>query len=160
LNTRFQGKWKEYRDESQFAADQTIQAGLGIVFTALPKPLMPEVSVQHGTAPAESLFVQSSWVDSQGDESALSPVNGLIVNNQSTISVQMAEGVLGAPPAALGWNVYVGSDAASITLQNGNPLSVGSTWTLPASGIVDGEPGGDGQAPRYFVPVSRQIRRG
>ena len=75
---------------------------LGIVFTPLPKPQMPEVSVQQGNAPAESLFVQTSWVDSQGDESALSPVNGLVVNNQSTISVQMAEGALGAPPAAFG----------------------------------------------------------
>jgi hypothetical protein len=84
----------------------------------------------------------------------------MVVNNQSTISVQMAAGALGAPPAALGWNVYVGSDAAMITLQNGNPLSIGSTWTLPASGIVNGETGGNGQAPRYFVPVSRQIRRG
>jgi hypothetical protein len=160
LNTRFQGKWKEYQDESQYAADQTIQAGLGIVFTPLPKPQMPEVSVQHGTAPAESLFVQTSWVDAQGDESALSPVNGLVVNNQSTISVQMAEGDLGAPPAALGWNVYVGSDAATITLQNGNPLVIGSTWTLPASGIMAGQIGGNGQKPNYFVPVSRQIRRG
>jgi hypothetical protein len=160
LNTRFQGKWKEYRDESQFAADQTIQAGLGIVFRPLPKPQMPEVSVQQGSAPAESLFVQTSWVDSQGDESALSPVNGLIVNNLSAISVQMAEGALGSPPAALGWNVYIGSNSNRITLQNGNPLSIGSTWTLPASGIVDGDEGGNGQAPQCFVPVSRQIRRG
>jgi len=160
LNTRFQGKWKEYQDETNYAADQTIQAGLGIVFKPLPKPQMPEVSVQEGIAPAEPLFVQTSWLDSQGDESALSPVNGLIVNNHSTISVQMAEGALGAPPAALGWNVYVGSDASLITLQNGNPLSIGSTWTLPASGIVAGEEGGNGQVPQYFVPVSRQIRRG
>ena len=160
LNTRFQGKWKEYQDESQFASDQTIQAGLGIVFKPLPKPQMPEVSVQQGSAPAESLLVQSSWVDSRGDESALSPVHGLVVNNLSSITVQMSEGALEAPPAALGWNVYVGSGANQITLQNGNPLSIGSTWTLPASGIVDGEVGGNGQAPQCFVPVSRQIRRG
>jgi hypothetical protein len=160
LNTRFQGKWKEYQDETKYAADQTIQAGLGIVFKPLPKPQMPEVSVQQGTAPAEALFVQSSWLDSQGNEGALSPVHGLIVGAQSTITVQMAEGALASPPAALGWNVYVGSDAGLITLQNGNPLIIGSTWTLPASGIVDGEAGGNGQAPQCFVPISRQIRRG
>jgi hypothetical protein len=160
LNTRFHGKWREYQNETSYAADQTIQAGLGIVFQPLPKPQMPEVSVQEGSAPAESLFVQSSWVDSQGNESALSPVNGLVVNNGSTISVQMAEVALEAPPAALGWNVYLGSDASHITLQSGNPLSIGSTWTLPASGIVDGGEGGSGQAPQFFVPVCRQIRRG
>jgi hypothetical protein len=160
LNTRFRGKWKEYQDESQFAADVTIQAGLGIVFTPLPKPQMPEVSVQQGNAPAESLFVQTSWVNSEGNESALSPVNGLVLNNQSAITVQMAEGALGAPPAALGWNVYVGSSASQITLQNGNPLVIGSTWTLPASGIVNGAEGGNGQSLQFIVPISRQIRRG
>jgi hypothetical protein len=160
LNTRFQGKWKEYQDEAQFAADVTIQAGLGIVFTPLPKPQLPEVSVQQGNAPAESLFVQTSWLNSQGNESALSPVHGLVLNNGSTITVQMAEGALAAPPAALGWNAYVGSDASRITLQNGNPLVIGSTWTLPATGIVNGAEGGNGQVPQFIVPVSRQIRRG
>jgi hypothetical protein len=160
LNTRFQRKWKEYQGESQFAADQTIQAGLGIVFTPLPKPQMPEVSVQQGRAPAESLFVQTSWVNLKGSESALSPINGLVLSNQSTITVQMAEGALAAPAAALGWNVYVGSEANQITLQNGNPLVIGSTWTLPVSGIVNGAEGGNGQSPQFLVPISRQIRRG
>lgn len=160
LNTRFEGKWKEYQDETKSAADQAIHAGLGIVFKPLPKPLMPEVSVQEGNAPAESLLVQTSWLDAQGNESSPSPVNGLVVNNQSGITVQMAEGALESPPAALAWNVYVGSDASRITLQNGNPLTIGSTWTLPASGIVDGEQGGDGQSPNFIIPISRQIRRG
>jgi len=160
LNTRFEGKWKEYQDETKFAADQTIQAGLGIVFKPLPKPKMPEVSVQQGNAPAESLFVQTSWLDAQGNEGALSPVNGLVTSNGSSISVQMAEGALRSPPAAFGWNIYLGSSANEITLQNGNPLTIGSTWGLPASGIVDGPQPGSGQLPNYIVPVSRQIRRG
>ena len=160
LNTRFQGKWKEYQAETKYAADQTIQAGLGIVFVPLPKPQMPEVSMQHGNSPAESIYVQTAWVDANGDESALSPINGLVLNSQSTISVQMAEGANGAPPAALGWNIYVGSVVSQITLQNGNPLITGSTWTLPSTGIVNGPAGGNGQTPQYIVPVSRQIRRG
>jgi hypothetical protein len=160
LNTRFQGKWKEYRQEVKHGSDQALHAGLGIVFTPLPKPHMPEVSVQQGVAPAEPFYVQVSWIDSEGNESALSPVNGLVVNSQSSISVQMAEGALQAPPAAFGWNVYVGSNTDSITLQNGNPLSIGSTWSLPASGIENGPRGGDGQSPDFIVPISRQIRRG
>ena len=160
LNTRFQGKWTEYQDESKYAADQAIQAGLGIVFKPLPRPQMPEVSVQQGTAPAESLYVQSSWVDSQGSEGALSPINGLLVNNQSSISVQMAEGALEAPPAAFGWNVYVSSNARRLTLQNGNPLTIGSTWHLPDTGIVDGREAGAGQPPDFIIPMCRQIRRG
>jgi hypothetical protein len=160
LNTRFQGKWTEYQKAARYASDLTIQAGLGIVFKPLPKPQLPEVAVQQGGAPAESLFVQTSWVDSQGIESALSAVNGLVVGNQSGITVQMAEGALEAPPAAFGWNVYVGSNSNHITLQNGNPLTIGSTWQLPVSGIEDGEVGGNGQLPNFIVPICRQIRRG
>jgi hypothetical protein len=160
LNTRFEAKWKEYEREVKHAADQTLHAGLGIVFKPLPKPHMPEVSLQQGSTPAEALYVQVSWLDLDGNESALSPVNGLVANNQSSITVQMAEGALQAPPAALGWNVYVGSNTDSITLQNGNPLSIGSTWTLPASGIVNGPRGGEGQLPVFIIPISRQIRRG
>jgi hypothetical protein len=160
LNTRFEGKWKQYREEAKRAFEHTIQVGLGVVFKPLPKPKLPPVSIQQGTAPAEPLFVRTSWVNGRGGESALSPINGMVVNNQSGISVQMSEGVLEAPAAALGWNVYVGSDADRITLQNGNMLALGSTWNLPASGIVDGVTATNGQSPDYFVSVSRQIRRG
>jgi hypothetical protein len=160
LNTRFEAKWKQYQDETRSAADQTIQAGIGIVFKPLPKPQMPQVSVQQGNAPAESLYVQTCWLDSQSNEGALSPINGLVANNQSTITVQMAEGELQAPPAAQGWNVYVGSTVNEITRQNGNPLTLGSTWSLPATGIVDGPQSSGGQVPNCVVPISRQIRRG
>lgn len=160
LNTRFNAKWLEYQEEAKLAADQALHAGLGIVYTPLPKPHMPEVTVQKGVAPAEPLYVQVSWVNSQGVESALSPINGVVANSQSGITVQTAEGALQSPPAALGWNVYVGSDENSITLQNGNPLNIGSTWSLPASGIVNGPKGGDGQKPDFIIPISRQIRRG
>ncbi len=160
LNTRFQAKWTEYQQEAKGASDQLLHSGLGIVFKPLPKPAMPVVSIQQGVAPAESLYVQVSWLDSQGNESALSPVNGLVANSQSSISVQTAEGALQSPPGALGWNVYLGSNSDRITLQNGNPLSIGSTWSLPPTGIVDGAPGGDGQSPDLFIPISRQTRRG
>ncbi len=160
LNTRFKAKFTEYQLEVRHASDQALHAGLGIVYKPLPKPKMPQVAVQAGIAPAEPLYVQVSWLDSQGNESALSPVNGVVANSQSSISVQTAEGALQSPPAALGWNVYVGSNEDVITLQNENPLSIGSTWSLPASGIANGRSGGDGQVPDFIVPISRQIRRG
>jgi hypothetical protein len=160
LNTRFHAKWQEYLQDTKVAADQALHAGLGIVYSPLPKPQLPEVSVQAGVAPQEPLYVQTTWLNSQGAESAPSPVNGLVANAQSGISVQMAEGALKSPPAAFGWNVYLGSNEAIITLQNGNPLSIGSTWSLPASGIVSGSKSGDGQKPDFIIPISRQIRRG
>ena len=160
LNTRFNAKWQEYQQETKIAADQALHAGLGIVYNPLPQPQLPEVSLQAGVAPQEALYVQVTWLNSTGVESAPSPVYGLVANAQSSISVQMSEGALEAPPAAFGWNIYLGSNEDSITLQNGNPLSIGSTWSLPASGIVNGSKSGDGQKPDFIIPISRQIRRG
>ncbi len=160
LNTRYEAKWKQYLQDLRNVSDEALHAGLGIVFNPLPKPAMPEVSVQQGTAPQGSLYVQVSWVDAQGDQSALSPINGVVLGSNSSITVQMAEGALGTPATAFGWNVYVGTSPTAITLQNGNPLISGSTWSLPASGVVNGPRGGDGQKPDFIVPISRQIRRG
>ena len=104
--------------------------------------------------------MQTTWLDDQGNEGAPSPINGVVLAANSGITVQMAEGALDVPPTAIGWNVYVGTTANKITLQNGNPLLIGSTWSVPVSGVVDSIAPGHGQKPDYTVPVSRQIRRG
>ena len=74
LNTRFQGKWTEYQQEAQDAADMVFMSGLGIVYNALPKPAMPQLSIAPGSTLSQSVFVQTSWVDANGNESAPGPV--------------------------------------------------------------------------------------
>jgi hypothetical protein len=160
LNTRFQGKWTEYQQEAQLAADYAFQSGIGIVFNPLPEPGLPLVSIQTGTSGAAALYVQTTWVDSKGGESAPSPVNGLILAAGSSITVAMAEGSVGAPPAAVGWNVYIGVDQGSATRQTSVPQQIGSTWELPASGITSGSVAGQGQMPNFFIRTSKQILRG
>ncbi len=160
LNTRFQGKWTEYQQQASDASDIAFASGLGIVYTALPKPALPLVSVESGSLPAESVFIQTSWMDSRGDESALSPVNGLILSGASSLAVSMAEGALGAPETAMGWNVYVSTSDTGLTRQNGQPLPVGSVWQMPANGLIQGALPIDGQQPDYIIQLSRQIQRG
>jgi len=160
LNTRFQGKWNEYQRESKSAADYAFQSGIGIVFNPLPEPALPLVSVQTGSSSAAGLYVQTTWVDIKGCESAASPVNGLILPAGSSISVAMAEGSVGAPAAAVGWNVYIGVDQSAATRQTTAPQQIGSTWQLPASGITSGSQVGPGQMPNFFVRTSKQILRG
>ena len=160
LNTRFQGKWTEYQKQASDAADMVFMSGVGIVYKPLPKPAMPLASIQTGTAPAQSLFLQTAWVDGDGNESALSPVNGQILAASSSLVLGMAEGVLQAPIAAAGWNVYASSTADVVTKQNSQPLAIGSTWTLPSSGLIDGSQPLGGQQPNYYVTLSRQIQRG
>ncbi len=160
LNTRFQGKWTEYQQESKSACDLFYQSGVAIVYDPLSKPAMPLLSVQTGSLPAQSIFIQTAWVDATGNESALSIANGSVLPDNSSFAVAMAEGALGAPTAAAGWNVYASSQSENLTRQNSDPLAIGSTWQLPSSGLQVGPNPIDGQAPAFYITLSKQIRRG
>ncbi|HEY7306510.1 MAG TPA: hypothetical protein VH601_20460 [Bryobacteraceae bacterium] len=160
LNTRFQAKWTEYQNEADQASQMYFMSGVGIVYKPLPRPALPLVSVQDGNSPAQAMFVQTAWVGAAGHESALSPVNGLILNQDSTIVVSMAEGVTGAPTAAAGWNVYASSSENDLTRQNFAPLPIGATWQLPSTGLSEGPNAIGGQTPEFYIRLSRQIRRG
>lgn len=160
LNTRFQGKWTEYKQQASEASDMVFMSGIGIVYNPLPKPALPLVSIQNGSAPAQAMFVQTAWTDQFGNEGALSPINGVILNGASTVAVGMAEGAISVPAAALGWNVYASSTETDLTRQNTAPLAIGATWQLPSSGLIDGSQPIGGQQPNFFLSLARKIRRG
>src|SRR5581483_8625834 len=100
------------------------------------------------------------WVDAQGNESALSLENATVLGTNSGLAVAMAEGALGAPRAAIGWNVYGGGELNGVTKQNIQPLAIGSTWKSPASGFQIGSTATGGQTPMFYITLSSQIRRG
>lgn len=160
LNTRFQGKWTEYQNEAAIAADFFFKTGAAGVYNPLPRPQLPLISVQTGTSVDQAIFLQTAWIDSQGDESALSPINGEILSGASSLVVAMAEGATGAPATAVGWNLYASNTQTGLSLQNSTPVLVGSTWQLPAAGLISGTEPVDGQKPNYRVMLSRRIRRG
>lgn len=157
LNTRFEGKWTEYKQQASDAADLVFMSGVGVVYNPLPKPPLPIVVAKEGSGTAEPLFIQTAWIDSHGNESALSPVNGLILEGVSIVTVAMAEI---APPAAAGWNVYGSSMASDLTLQNTSALALGQTWQLPVAGLIDGAAPIDEQQPNYYIALSKQLQRG
>jgi hypothetical protein len=159
LNTRFHGKWTEYQQAANSAADFAFQSGLAIVFNPLPEPALPLVSVEAGTSNAAALYVQTTWVDVNGGESAASPINGLILAAGSSITVAMAEGN-NAPVAAIGWNVYIAVDQGGASRQTTVPQPIGSTWQLPASIVTSGSAPGSGQIANFFIRTSKQILRG
>jgi len=160
LNTRFEGKWTEYQAASKDAADMVFMSGIGIVYNPLPKPAMPLVAIESGAVSPEALYVQTTWTDSHSGESALSPINAVILNGTSSIVVAMSEGALDAPATAIGWNLYAGTTDSDLTRQNNAPLAIGSTWGLPATGLIDGPEPQNGQLPNFYIPLSRQIQRG
>jgi hypothetical protein len=160
LNSRFQGKWAEYQQESDTARDLVTRDGIGIVYHPLPEPAAPSVTVGAGTLAAESLFVQTAWVNANGSESGVSPVNGLLLNDNSGITVAMAETGSQVPPTATGWNVYLSFSQSGPALQNSAPLALGDDWSLPSSGVISGPAPSGGQAADFYIPISNRIRRG
>ncbi len=160
LNTRFQGKWTEYQQQASTAADMVFMSGIGVVYNPLPKPAMPQASLQNTTSPTEALFLQTAWVDGGGNEGALSPVNGLIVNNASPVAVSMIQNAELAPAAASGWNLYAGTTSSDLTRQNNAPLMIGATFQLTPSGVIDGPEPVGGQQPNFYITLSRKIQRG
>jgi hypothetical protein len=160
LNTRFQGKWTEYRQDASQASELAFMSGLGIVYSPLPKPAVPLVSVQDGTAPPLAMFIETAWVDGYGNEGATSPVNGVILSGANSVVVEMAEGAVNVPTAAAGWNAYAGTDEHDLTKQNSAPLSIGSTWQLPTTGLVNGPEALGGQRPNCYIILPRKIQRG
>src|SRR5947199_2010743 len=68
LNTRFQGKWNEYQQQSHAASELFLTSGVGVVLNPLAKPAIPKIHTGTGSFQAPSLFVQTSWVDDLGNE--------------------------------------------------------------------------------------------
>ena len=160
LNSRFQGKWAEYHQESNTARDIVTRDGIGIVYHPLPEPATPAVILGAGTLAAQSLFVQTAWVDANGSESGVSPVNGLLLDDNSGITVAMAESGSQVPPTATGWNVYLSSSQTGAARQNSAPLAIGADWSLPSGGVIGGPAPTGGQAPDCYIPIANRIRRG
>jgi hypothetical protein len=160
LNDRFKGKWVQYLGQSDVAQQLTWQYGVGIVYDPLPKPSIPLVSVLSGPLPTQEIVVSVAWVDTNGNEGALSDANGLILPDGSAISVGTVEGSMNAPSSAAGWNAYVGQAGLDLTRQNNAPIPIGASWTMPDSGVLQGPMPQDGQVPDYYVIDPRRMPRG
>ncbi len=160
LNTRFQGKWTEYQQAASNAAEMAFMFGLGIVYNPLPRPGLPFTSIESGTVLPQALFLQTAWVDQLGNEGAISPVNGLILQEASNVSVAINDGAIVPPAAAIGWNIYASGTSSNLTRQNATPLATTAMWQLPSTGLTSGPEPINGQEPNVYIMLSKQIQRG
>ncbi|MGA8030065.1 MAG: hypothetical protein WB992_23205 [Bryobacteraceae bacterium] len=160
LNTRFQGKWTEYQQQAADAANLAFMSDIGLVYNPLPKPAMPILSVATGNIPAQAVFVQTAWTDVNGNESALSPANGVILAGSSSLSVAVKPHGIHRPTAAVGWNVYASNTENTLTRQNAAPLPGYELWNFPGTGLITGPAALNGQLPSVYLALARQIQRG
>jgi hypothetical protein len=155
LNDRYQGKWKEYAGLASDAAETLFEAGVGIVHRPVPKSSQPLLASEAASVSGAQYYLRSSWV-ALGQEGAVSDLLQVTSADGSTMVVRSAT----PPPGVDSWNVYAATDPEQMRLQNPSPLPVGASWTLPVTGVSDGQPPGDGQAPEWWVVERRVLPRG
>jgi hypothetical protein len=156
LNDRYRGKWQEYAKLARAAHAHYFEDGVGLVLNAIPKAGAPALSSVEGDVPGATYFVSAAWVAMSGAEGSPSDPStldtgsgGLIVATPQT-----------APSEAAGWNVYAGTSVTDMTKQNPVPLAPGTSWTMPASGLITGAPLGTGQSPDIYLQDWHEIPRG
>jgi hypothetical protein len=124
--------------------------------TPLPQAQTPAFSFVAGLIPATTYFAQVSWVSAAGQTGAPSSATSYDAPADSLLVVT----AVNPPTAATGFNVYVGLTPDAITLQNSAAIALGTSFKLPASGLVTGVPPGNGQAADIYVVGGATLRRG
>ena len=156
LNDKYLPKWREYKELARWAWDLLAQTGIGISAAPVPRPKAPELDWVSSTVVLAPLFVSMTWVGPQDAEGAGSAEQAIAIPADNALRVTPAA----VPESVTGWNVYVGESSGALTRQNTELIPVGTTWTLPASGLVTGEELGEGQVPDLFKTVPRFSQRG
>lgn len=156
LNDRYQGKWQQYIAAAREARRQALDYGIALVQNPVAKAAAPLLSATPGILPGAVYYVSIAWVNGQGQEGCPSDPTTFQTGAGTQLTVQ-------APTATAGpmaWNVYAGTAADGLSLQNDTPLAAGTFWVMPASGLTAGRQPGDGQQADMFVTHDRVLPRG
>lgn len=156
LNDRYMKKWQEYLELEKDARALLYGTGIGLSTFWLPSPAAPVLTFVPGTGASAQYFVQVTWVNQTGQESAPSQQSQLNTAPGTQLVIAAAEN---APQYATGWNVYAGTSQGSISLQNSTLLTLGATWMMPG-GLVAGQAPGAGQTPDWYVTNDHVLPRG
>lgn len=158
LNDRYKERWKAYEAEAQAAGRRVVEDGVGMVRNPLPRPASVSAATEAGTLAEATYWVKTSWSGVDGGESEAS--EGVCVAADWPHTLKVNQGAEPAPEAATGWNVYVGTEPGSETLQNSSPIALGSEWVHAAGALAEGRKPTAGQEAEYFCSRRRLLRRG
>jgi hypothetical protein len=154
LNDRYAAKLKEYRELSRQARVKTLEYGIGLVMSPVPKAGPAVLTTVGGPGTAGTYYVAVSWVSAQQQEGSASDVSAIATADGFVVEVSAA----GPPAAATGFKVYAGASADVLMLQTPVPVTIGQSFTLP--GVAAGAEPGDGQIPEVYVTGGSMLRRG
>lgn len=147
LNDRYLGKRDQYQQLAQETAGQLFDLGVGLVWNPIPRPAKPQVSGVSGGSYQGPYFTAVAWRNASGQSGAASEIS--VYDTTSTELLVVNAGA--APAGCTGFDVYVGATSDTMQKQNTTPITAGSTWTMPAGGMIAGAAPPSGQTPEYFV---------
>src|SRR5579884_400786 len=160
LNDKYLPKWTEYKELARWASNLLYETGMGLVMQPIPRPGQPTIDWETGLASGMTFYVQISWAGANGvAEGAASSKQAATTSDGQLLRVT-PPAPPGDPYSLAGWNVYVGTASGAGMRQNGQPLPMGQSWVMPASGLAAGPAVGAGQQPDFFRTVPRFIQRG
>lgn len=107
---------------------------LASTYVPLSAPSTPVLSEQAGgNLTGDTYFVVITYV-TDGGETVVSTEDSFTVADDYLLVVDTP-----SPSGnATGWNVYVSTGTGTETLQNSQPIGIGSNWTMPLTGLVTG----------------------
>ena len=155
LNDRYSGKRDQFHQMAQWACEKLVQTGVGLVLRPVPRASTPQVSAIPGALADGTYFVSTAWVNASGEEGA-SAVPAAVTITASALQVQPGP----APANAVNWNVYIGTEEATMIRQNESPIGAGELWRQNGALATAGRTPGTGQEPTYLKPLPRVIQRG
>ncbi|QOY89308.1 hypothetical protein [Paludibaculum fermentans] len=156
LNDRYGQKWRHFEALAEEQRRRYFESGVQMAAQPVRRPSRVSAEIGEGVTGAATYWVQATLLDAERRESAASAA----VAVSSPVPHSLLVSVLFPEENATHWNLYAGADEASVGLQNAEPLPVGETWMLPASGLVSGRPPGNGQTADFRVVRSGLLRRG
>ena len=104
----------------------------GIPAAPTSAPTMTSATTKYAL-PAVTYFAQVTYVTALG-ETLPSPEGSLACTPNKILTVDFPLSVSGASF----YNVYVGTESGDEQKQNGDPIPIGTNWTMPTSGIYLG----------------------
>jgi hypothetical protein len=156
VNDRYGGKWKQYRQLSQEAANMLFRLGVGLVTSPVPRAGPPEITAMQGGVEPAMYYVQVAWRNQSGDTGAPSAPLTYLTETAGLLKVTAVH----PPENAVGYDVYVGRFEEEISRQNTLPVDAGQAWTMPETGLISGDRPGSGQAAEWFLRANRVLQRG
>lgn len=156
LNDRYGGRWRAYESESRRAAQRVLDGGIPMTRHPLARPAGVTAMVTPGVAPESTYWVQATFVDGQGKESAPSVMQTVFAPDQHGLAARVSD----VPAGVSGWNLAIGLAPDAMKRQNASPLALDAEWTMGLSGLSDYGAGPvENETPEYYVERRRLWRQ-